>query len=188
MFSREQFNEWFELTHISRSPAKFDPVKLAWLNQQYLKAAADERLTELVAPLLRKRNCDPARGPELKKVVALLKERATTLEELADAAVLFYRRLEPTAALKTQHYSAEAKPALQTLRRRLGEIEWSREAISQALKEVVSASGLKMPKIAMPLRVMVTGEPQTPSIDATLELIGKSEVLKRLDEGLAAYP
>jgi glutamyl-tRNA synthetase len=188
MFSREQFIQWFELTNISRSPAKFDPAKLAWLNQQYLKQADDSRLAELIRPFLHKRGCDPARGPDLKKVTALLKERATTLTELADAAVLFYRRLQPSPTLKDQHYSSEAKPALMTLRKRLGDIEWSRDAIAQTLKEVVSGSGLKMPKIAMPLRVMVTGEPQTPSIDATLELIGKTEVLKRMDEELAAYP
>jgi glutamyl-tRNA synthetase len=188
MFSRQQFVEWFDAAHISRSPAKFDPAKLDWLDQQYLKAADDARLAELVAPFLRARGCDPAQGPDLKKVVALLKERASTLVQLADAAVLFYRRLEPSEALKQQHYSAEARPALEDLSKRLASVEWSREAIGQAVKEVVAAHKLKMPKVAMPLRVMVTGEPQTPSIDATLELIGREEVLKRMDEELAAYP
>jgi glutamyl-tRNA synthetase len=188
MFPLERFVEWFDLAHISRSPAKFDPAKLAWLNQQYLKQADDGRLAELIRPFLLKRGCDPAYGPDMKRVVALLKERATTLEELADAAVLFCRRLQPTPALRDQHYSTEAKAAMLMLRKRLDDIEWSRDMIGQTLKEVVSASGLKMPKIAMPLRVMVTGSPQTPSIDATLELIGKSEVLKRMDEELAVYP
>jgi glutamyl-tRNA synthetase len=121
-------------------------------------------------------------------VVALLKERAATIVQLADAAVLFYRRLRPTDALKAQHYSAEARPALQALHARLKEVQWSRGAIGGAVKEVVSAHGLKMPKVAMPLRVMVTGEPQTPSIDATLELIGREEVLRRMGEELATFP
>ena len=188
VFSMERFVEWFELTHISRSPAKFDPAKLAWLNQHYMKAADDGRLASLVAPLLRERQCDPAQGPELGKVLALLKERASSLRELADAAVLFYRELHPSEALRRQHYAPEARPALEALRSRFGQIEWARGAIAQAIKEAVAAHGLKMPKIAMPLRVMVTGEPQTPSIDATLELIGRDKVLARMDRELAGYP
>jgi glutamyl-tRNA synthetase len=187
-FSREQFVEWFDAAHISRSPAKFDPAKLDWLNQQYLKSADDGRLADLVAPFLRGRGCNPEHGPDLHKVAALLKERAATIVQLADAAVLFYRRLHPTETLKQQHYSAESRPALKDLSKRLASVEWSREAISQAIKEVVAAHKLKMPKVAMPLRVMVTGEPHTPSIDATLELVGREEVLKRMDEELAGYP
>ncbi len=187
-FSMAQLVEWFDLEHINRSPAKFDPAKLEWLNQQYLKDADDARLAELVAPLLRERECDPDQGPALPRVMALLKERARTVVELADAAVLFYRVLHPTAELKAQHYHAEALPALKTLRERLASVHWERAAISQTVKEVVQAHGLKMPRLAMPLRVMVTGEPQTPSIDATLELIGRDEVLKRMDRELAGFP
>jgi glutamyl-tRNA synthetase len=186
-FTLDQLVEWFDLAHISRSPAKFDPAKLDWLNQQYLKEADDARLADLVRPFLRQRACDPDHGPDLASVVALLKERASTVVELADAAVLFYRVLHPSAELKAQHYSAEIMPALRLLRERLAAIAWDRAAIGLAIKEVVSAHGLKMPKLAMPLRVMVTGEPQTPSIDATLELIGREEVLQRMDRELAAF-
>ncbi|HUF19310.1 MAG TPA: glutamate--tRNA ligase [Burkholderiales bacterium] len=188
IFSREQMVEWFDLAHISRSPAKFDPAKLAWLNQHYMKAADDGRLAALTAPFLKARECDLSQGPDLGKVIALLKDRASTVVELADAAVLFYRTLHPTAELKAQHYSAEAKPALEALRGKLAKIEWSREAIGRAVKETVGEFGLKMPRLAMPLRVMVTGEPQTPAIDATLELIGRERVLERMDRELPAYP
>ncbi len=188
IFSVDQFVEWFDFANISRSPSKFDPAKLDWVNQQYLKEADDARLAQLVAPFLRQRDCDPGKGPDLAGVVALLKARATTVVELADAAVLFYRVLHPTEELKAQHYSAEVRPALEALRERLGEIDWRRDAISDAIKATVKESGLKMPKIAMPLRVMVTGEPQTPSIDATLELIGRGEVLGRMDRELPNFP
>ena len=188
IFTAAQFVEWFDFANISRSPAKFDPAKLDWVNQQYLKMAEDARLAQLVAPFLRRRDCDPDSGPDLLRVVALLKERATTVVELADAAVLFYRTLHPSEELKAKHYSPESRPALQALRKRLGDIEWRREAIGQAVKDAVSEFGLKMPKVAMPLRIMVTGEPQTPSIDATLELIGRDEVLTRMDRELSDFP
>ena len=188
IFTVEQFIEWFDFANISHSASKFDPAKLDWVNQQYLKRADDARLADLVAPFLRQRDCDPDSGPDLARVVALLKDRATTVVELADAAVLFYRVLHPTDELKQKHYKAEARPALQALRQRLAEIDWQREAIGQAVKEAITEFGLKMPKLAMPLRVMVTGEPQTPSIDATLELIGREEVLARMDRELPHFP
>ena len=187
-FSLQQMVEWFDLAHVSRSPARFDPEKLGWLNQQYMKEADDTRLAGLVTPFLERDGCKVAGGPDLPRVVALLKERVSTIEELADAAVYFYRRLEPSAALREAHYAAAAKPALLAFRKQLETVEWRREAIAAALKAVLAEHQLKMPKIAMPLRVMVTGEPQSPSIDATLELIGRDEVLARLEQELRVFP
>jgi len=188
VFSVSQFVDWFDLDNVSRSPSKFDPAKLDWINQQYLKGADDARIAELVAPVLRSRECDPDHGPELENVVALIKERASSIVELADAAVLFYRALHPTDELKAKHYSAESRPALLALRKRLAEVDWQREAIGNAVKEAATEYQLKMPKVAMPLRVMVTGEPQTPPIGATLELIGRDEVLARMDRELPGFP
>jgi len=188
MFSREQLVSWFDLEHISQSPARFNPEKLAWLNAQYLKGTDDARLAALAEPFLLRDGCDPTQGPPLARVAALLKERANTIEELADAAVYFYRPLEPSEELKKQHYTPDVKPALSDLRERLAKIEWKRESISEALKGVVASYKLKLPKIAMPLRVMVTGVAQTPSIDATLELIGRDAVLARMEVQLQAFP
>jgi glutamyl-tRNA synthetase len=186
-FSREQMVEWFDLEHISKSPARFDPEKLGWLNQQYLKETDDVRLAELMTPFLEADGCDLKNGPPPAAVAALLKERVNTVEELADAAVYFYRALEPSAELRQQHYSAAIKPALADLQQRLAAVEWNRGKINETLKAVVAAHGLKLPKIAMPLRVMVTGEAQTPSIDATLELIGRDQVLARLARELQTF-
>jgi len=187
-FSREELVEWFDLEHISKSPARFDPGKLTWLNQQYIKEADDARLASLVTPFLEKGGCKVGSGPPPARVVALLKERASTIEELADAAVYFYRALEPSAALKQQHYTAEIKPAVIDLRDRLAGAEWTREKIAATIKFVVAERKLKFPKLAMPLRVMVTGTAQTPAIDAVLELIGREEVHARLAKQLQAFP
>ena len=187
-FSRAQLIEWFDLEHISKSPARFNPEKLAWLNQQYIKETDDARLAQLLIPFLEAGGCDVKSGPSPARVVALLKERVSTIEELADAAMYFYRPLEPSDELKRQHYSADIKPALVDLCQRLAAIEWTREKINAALKAVVADHKLKLPKIAMPLRVMVTGEAQTPSIDATLELVGREQVLSRIARQLQAFP
>ncbi len=188
IFSVGQFVEWFDLEHISRSAAQFNPEKLLWMNAQYLKAADNTRLATLVKRFLLADGCDPDHGPSLGQVVELLKERVNTLEELADAAVYFFRRLTPPDALRAQHYSAESRAALEGLVGRFGEVPWTKTDIGAALKWAVEAHKLKMAKVAMPLRVMVTGETQTPSIDATLELIGRDEVIARMQKELARFP
>ena len=188
MFTREQFVEWFSLEAVSRSPAKFDPEKLKWVNAQYIKQADDARLAELATPFLKMVGCDPAKGPDPRAVSALLKDRVNTIEELADAAVYFYRQLHPAEELRMQHYTADILPAMKALREKLASADWSRPALSAAIKEIITAHSLKMPKLAMPLRVMLTGTAHTPSIDAVLELIGREEVLRRMDSELSRYP
>jgi glutamyl-tRNA synthetase len=180
MFSREQLVEWFDLEHISSSAARFNPEKLAWLNAQYLKAADDARLAGLVEPFLRKDDCDPAKGPPLARVAALLKERASTLKELADAAVYFYRTLDAPESLQRQHLGPDARPVLAEIAQRLAQAEWTRPKILAVLKEVATARNLKMSRVGMPLRLALTGTGETPSIDAVVEVLGREEVLRRL--------
>lgn len=185
IFSMTQFVEWFDLEHISRSAAQFNPEKLLWLNAQYLKTAGGERLGKLVTPYLVERGVEPGRGPALDQVTELLRERVNTLEELADASMYFYKPLHPTPELRQQHYSEASLAAVKTFVSELP-TDWTRENISAALKGAAEKNGLKLGKVAMPLRVMVTGETQTPSIDATLELIGRDEVARRIEAELAA--
>jgi len=179
MFSMTQLVEWFDLRHVSRSPAKFDPEKLTWINQQHLKGASDARLAALVAPQLEALGAPPGRGPALEQVVALLKERATTIRHLAEAATMFYA--DPGA----QPVPAEAKPALAALKGELEALAWERKALGAAVQATARAHNLKMPQLAMPLRRVLTGREQTPSIDAVLDLLGRKTVIARLARALA---
>jgi glutamyl-tRNA synthetase len=171
MFTLRQLVDWFDLAHVSHSPARFDAEKLAWLNQQHMKQADDARLAALSAPFL-------GRTPA-NEVVALLKERAASVKELAAQAAMFYT--EPGA----QPVPAEAKPALAALRRELEALAWERKALGAAVAAAAKAHGLKMPQLAMPLRRVLTGREQTPSIDAVLELLGRETVLARISRALA---
>jgi glutamyl-tRNA synthetase len=181
VFGLDKLVEWFDLTHISRSPAKFNPEKLAWLNAHYLKQADNARLAELLRPFLMRGGCDPDRGPDLAGVAGLLKERVGTIREMADAAVYFFRRLQASDAVRDQHYLVGTGVAMDALRERLRGIDWVRPAIGEAIKITATERGWKMPRVAMPLRAMVTGEVQTPAIDAVLELLGREETLARMD-------
>ncbi len=184
IFSRGQFIQWFDLDHITASSAQFNTEKLRWLNQHYIKQANDAELVADLKERMAQRGLDIANGPDALKVVALVKERAATLNDLADEAMLFYQDLAPSADLLSQHVTEENLDALHALKDRLASIDWSREALGALVKDVAREFNLKMPKLAMPVRVLVTGEPQTPSIDATLELLGRERVLARLEEHL----
>jgi glutamyl-tRNA synthetase len=184
IFDMRQFCEWFDLDHITPSAAQFNNEKLVWLNQHYLKLADNGRLAADASERLAQRGVDPEQGPSLEAVAGLYKERVATLNELADAAEAFYIDLHPAPELIAQHLTDPARAALADLRRRLATAEWNRAALSAALKETLAATGLKMPQVAIPLRVAVLGQPQTPSIDAVLEVMGRELVLTRLDRHL----
>jgi glutamyl-tRNA synthetase len=185
VFSMAQLVQWFDLEHVSRSAAQFDSEKLNWLNHEYIKRADDARLAALVEPALRRLGAALERGPALEAVVALLKDRATSILHLAEAATLFYLEPQPAAGLVAQHLTEAARPGLRTLKARLAELTaWDRASIGGALKAALASSGLKMPQLAMPLRVLVTGRTQTPSVDAVLALLGRETVLARLSHHL----
>ena len=184
-FTREQFVEWFDLAHVSKSTAQFDMAKLAWLNHEYIKQADPGRLAALSAARIERDGGRLADGPSLVEVVKLLKDRATTLEHMAEAAMMFYRRMEPGKALIAEHLTPEVMPAVRELASSLELIEWQRPKLNEAVKAVVAKFGHKMPRIAMPLRVMLLGQTQTPSIDAVMEVLGREAVLARLQPYLA---
>ena len=181
VFPRERFVEWFDLAHVSRSAAQFNPEKLRWLNHQYVKAADNERLAALVAPRIEREGGRLSGGPDLKSVAALLKERAETLNDLAEAAMMFYGELHADAALVAKHLTPEARPGLADLRQSLeGLADWSEQGIQAAIQEVLKRNKVKMPLLAMPVRVIVFGLAQTPSLAPVLALAGRERVLERL--------
>jgi glutamyl-tRNA synthetase len=184
IFSMEQFCAWFDVSHLTKSPAQFNPEKLGWLNNHYIKLADNARLEKLVRPWMERDGARFEGAPDVQAVIALMKDRTNTLVELADAAMLFYRDPAPDAALMHQHFTDAVKPALVDYAQRIKTVEWNKAALSAALKEVLAAHGLKMPQLAMPLRLMLTGQLQTPSIDAVVELFGRDVVTARLGKFL----
>lgn len=188
IFSREQLIEWFDLSAISHSPARFNEEKLAWLNAHYLKVADDERLVPLLLPFLQERACKISNTDALPKIINLLKGRVSTLAELADAAIYFFRVVVPPQTLKVEHFKPEIRPVMVDLLDRFSVIDWQLESIHTEIKQVVTRHGLKFPAVAMPLRLMVTGEVKTPAIDAVLALIGQAETLRRMRQQLENFP
>ncbi len=178
IFSRAQFLAWFDLDHLGRSAAQFDEAKLRWVNAQHLKAMADEALAPLVAGQLGKRGITV--DERLPRICGLFKDRCDTTVALADWAQAFYADVHPKAEDLAQHITDAVRPALALLKDKLTACAWDKASIAAAIKEVLTATGLKMPQLAMPVRVLVLGTPQTPSLDAVLELLPREKVQARL--------
>jgi glutamyl-tRNA synthetase len=179
IFSREDLVSWFDARHISHSPAQWDPKKLAWLDNHYIKQTSNARLAELVGPRIVALGGSLGGAP-LEGVLALLKDRADTLAQLAEAALLFYRPYHLDETLVAEHVTDRVRPALAQFAARAESVQWERAAIGALIKELLAEFSLKMPQLAVPLRVTVLSTTQTPSLDSVLEVLGRQTVLARV--------
>jgi glutamyl-tRNA synthetase len=181
IFSREQLLAWFDLDHLGRSAGQFDEAKLRWVNAQHMKLCDNAQLAALVADQLAKRGLAAAGDERLPAMCALFKDRCSTTVELADWLAMYFAPVEPASADLATHLTEGARAALPTLRAKLAALaDWTPAAIQGAIKESIAAHGLKMPQLAIPVRLLVCGRAQTPSVDAVLALFDKKIVDERL--------
>ncbi|QBQ53892.1 glutamate--tRNA ligase [Nitrosococcus wardiae] len=186
VFSVDEMITLFDITDVNQSASIFNPEKLLWLNQQYIKKSEPAHIVHHLSWHLGRLGIDPAEGPDLTAVVQAQQERAKTLVEMAHNSVPFYRDFdgyEETAAKK--HLNASVLQPLQELRDLLEKVQsWKASVLHEILLETVEKYGLKLGKLAQPLRVAVMGRPISPPIDVTLELIGRERTLSRIDQAL----
>ena len=180
LFSLQQMVQWFDGSHLARSPAQWDPAKLVWVNAHYIKLADDARLSQLVQEQLASRGVVTAELELLARASALFKDRCGTVVELADWIEMIFVPVKPRDEDVAAFVGEAVRPALRSLRERFTEIEWDRATIAAVMKETLAAHHLNMPQLAPALRVLVCGRTQTPSIDAVLALFPRASVLARL--------
>lgn len=189
LFDRDQLVAWFDGGSLSRSASQWDPKKLNWVNAQHLRRLDLADLSARVWPRLQRRvtklQADPKPPAALPEVLALLRERAETLEQLADEAMLFFAPFDPKtdldAGLREQHLTPAAIELLRGFALQLDALsDWSTPAIAALIKAYLAERGVKMPALGIPLRVALTGRTQTPAVDALLTLLGRSVALERL--------
>jgi glutamyl-tRNA synthetase len=195
IFSRDQLVEWFDLRHVSRSPARFDPEKLTWLNQHYLKQLPVDTLVSEVKRIMAQRGVNPADGPDLARVLPLFRDRSATLLTLVDEAMLFYEKLEATPELLSKHLTERRRPVLQSFLEKLRQLRddpsqersqngWNVSGIGDSIKSVLDEFKLKMPELAIPVRVCVFGREKTPDLTVVLHIMGKERVIRHLSRHL----
>ncbi len=182
VFSREQLVEWFDLAHVSKSPARWDPEKLLWMNGEYLRRIPD---AELAARLAQAK-------PEVYKFieaamdpVAMTAAGKAKYHLLSDHEAFLMGMAEPghpDPAAAKEHLNEAGRALLAELVPKVAALaEWTAPALSALLKETAKAKGLKMPQVMMPFRVALTGQAQTPAIDAIAAAFRREVVLRRLE-------
>ena len=184
IFNMQQFCNWFDLDHITPSAAQFNTEKLNWLNAYYIKEANIDELASEIATRLSRIGIDICLQPKLQDVLGLYRDRANNLNQLAADVAYFYTLPRANVADLEKHITSDIKPVLHKLVQKLNTINWTAEAIHEAINTVVTDYGLKFPKVAMPLRVMLTGVAQSPSIDQVMALLGQKETLNRIKTNL----
>jgi len=187
IFSREEMIRLFDIRDVNKSAAAINPDKLLWLNQHYLQTGDTSRLAALFAEILTQEGIEPSSGPSIEDLVEVQKARVKTLGEMLEQSLCFYREFESfDEAAAKKHLRPAILDAMQTLREQLaGLAHWKDEPIHGVINRVAEEFELKLGKLAQPLRVAVTGGPVSPSIDATLRLLGREKVLARIDRALA---
>ncbi|MEB2318536.1 MAG: glutamate--tRNA ligase [Pseudomonadota bacterium] len=203
LFDRDAFVAWFDGSHLSASPSQFDTKKLRWLNNQYLRQLPDDELAARALPRIGRRLADTgtlvdddpvdenraraaleAAGVSLPAVCGLLKERAETLEELADLAMMFVTEPAVDAAELAAKMKPGSREALLAFAERVGAAGHSAEANAALIKTVCEEAGIKMPAFGMPIRLLVFGRAQTPAVDAVLALLPPERIAARIRQGL----
>jgi glutamyl-tRNA synthetase len=186
VFSLDEMISLFDIDAVNKAASSFNTEKLLWLNQHYIKHADPARIAHLLSPHMGDLGIDPAEGPSLVEVVRVQQERAKTLVEMAETSAFFYRdfsEYDEVAARK--NLRPMAIEPLTLTRKMLAELEaWTPENLHRAVVYVAESLGLKLGKVAQPLRVAITGRAASPGIDVTLHLVGRDACLRRIDRAL----
>ena len=182
IFSRDEMIKYFTLDHVNHAPARFDFEKLDWFNQHYLKTEKAMTLAVLLAEQLSGLGIDPNHGPVLSAVVAAQVDRVKTLREMAEKSRYFFEDTIAYDEKAVQKFlTPEARALLKKINARFEKLsDWTKEALHETITKTAKAEGVKLGLLAQPLRIAVTGGTVSPSIDVTLQLIGKKRVLARL--------
>jgi len=183
LFTIDEMVSLFRLRDLNGKASAINPSKLDWINQHYMKTLPPAQVARYLSWQMGQRGIDPSAGPALEDVVVAQRERARTLAEMADNSRFFYQRpgiYEAKAAAK--HLTADAVPVLQALREALADqTDWQVDGLHAVVQQVAESLSLKLGKVAQPLRVALAGCPVSPPIDQTLALLGRDEVLARVD-------
>mgnify|MGYP005842662985 CR=1 FL=1 len=186
-FTREELVEVFNLENIGRAAGVFDIEKLTALNADHIKAAPPSRLVAPLTGFMREKGIDIAGDPRIEKVIASLSARSKTLREMADQALFYFAEeisYEPEAARK--FLTPEALAPLTALAADLdGLADYSEQAVEGVFHKLVETTGLKLGKIAQPVRVALSGRTASPGIYEIMAILGRDRVLARLRKAIA---
>ncbi|MCL2625461.1 MAG: glutamate--tRNA ligase [Cystobacterineae bacterium] len=185
-FSLQQMIEYFGFNHVGKTSGVWNPDKLLWLNQYWMKNLPPSEVAAALIPFLKEAGATEILEPaKLEKTVLALRERSKTLVEMARLGVCYFQKgVTMDAAAKAKHLGAEGLALLREVRERLAATDFSPANIEAAIREVAQTHQVGLGKVAQPIRVAVTGQTISPGISETLDLLGREEALARMQTAL----
>ena len=186
IFTIDEMVKYFTLDSVNSSPSTFNIEKLLWINQQHIQTTDIDNLVANLTPFMEAKGFDVSDKEKLKQIANLLRERAKTLVEMANATTYFYQDFtEFDANAAKKHLRPVAEQALRLVQEKFSQLDnWVTEDIHTQIQATADELEIGMGKVGMPLRVAITGAGQSPSIDATAELIGKDKCIARISMAL----
>jgi len=171
---------------VGKSPSIFDTEKLTWINSQHMLKYSNEELVNITTPYLEKLGLKIEDRDYAAKALASERERGKTLLELADISAFYFKtKVDYNEEAKAKWLNEDGKKILESLKEKLKNLdEFTNSNIEDIFKEITTQTGFKMLKVAQPLRVAMTGTTVSPGIFEVLSILGKKEVMKRIDEAL----
>jgi glutamyl-tRNA synthetase len=190
VFSLDEMIQLFDVGDCNKSASRFDTEKLKWLNAHYLKTLDAAEVAAHLRWHLEQRPIDLKAGPKLEDVVLALRERATTLVEMADKAEVYFGPLQhyDEAAVSKQLVAAAREPLQRCHAAIAAVLDWSPSNIHAAIEQVARDLGVGLGKVGPALRVAMVGGSNSPSIDHTVFLVGREQALRRIDAALSKIP
>jgi len=186
-FTREELIRLFRLEDLGKSPGVWDQDKLLWLNGFYLRAKTPRELAGLVLPFFREAGIEPELDERFVRIVELYRERAATLVEMLDKAGHYYRgQVEFEDKARAKFLKPDNAAVLSRVREELaGLSEFSEKPLEEAFQKLMDELGVKLGKIAQPVRVALTGRAESPGIFEVIAVLGKEQTLSRLERAIA---
>jgi glutamyl-tRNA synthetase len=190
IFTKSELIEKFTLDNVGKSAAVFNEEKLEWLNSWYIKNEPPEKIAGLVLPLLKEKGLDVELDEKLVKIVIELSQRAKTLNDIADTIGYFYaEEIEYDEKAANKFLTPEILPVLQDITDRLSQLsDFNMDEMHKIFDQVMEERELKLGKIAQPVRVALTGGTVSPGIFEVMDILGKDEVLRRLNAAISVIP
>jgi len=183
-FSMDDFCKWFDFEHVTSSSAQFDKAKLEWLNGEYIKSMDLKKLSEIIIEKFNEKNVIADNKDLIYKAVNLYQDREVNINQFCDNISYFISKPDPDKGLVSKFINTESKKNIKALIQELEKLNWEEAEINECIKSYVKNNNLKFPEIAMPLRVKIAGNTNTPNIGSIIFILGMDEVKRRVNDCL----
>ena len=180
IFSTTQLSEWFDFNHVTSSAAQFDQEKLDWINNYYIKNEPVDKLADLIKPRLIDMGVEIVDKEILNNAIKLYQDREKNLNAFADDILFFFKDIHSSEELKNKYLDEKSKNLIKVFVGGIEKLSWTNDDVNKFMKEFVKKEDIKFPEIAMPLRIIIAGTDNTPSIGSIIFILGIEEVKKRI--------